>query len=469
MFKKSIFAMLAVSAALCLTVPAAAETFTASNGVLSIDLPNENWKEMTDPTRWIVLSDGGNMITVDHFSNGEKLPDMTVADDHYVNVYQAVFSTQNEVFIITGSLVDANAISDVCTAIMSAKVLQFDTKLAVKNATPAPQASEFTIVPVDKTMYVTSNGLNVRLACSSQEEIIGALAYGAAVKVTGVVQRNGADYGWYQIAYEQGSGYVSASFLSETEPEKKSETSSNPYTGKVRTVYEIDGHAVTLYEAKDGYWYDNEGHSYTWTSDSEIVAYNGATLTANKPQVNNDVTPVGDAVTVYYQNSNATTLTAYSDGYFYTPGWLRYESNGDGTFTGADGSTLFVNAPNLSGPAEEFMLYSAGSGRPVYIHHVGDRYYDDDDVDYFKRADGTFIDENGDVFGYTYTPSKGDYDPSAETGTYHLISRGSGRPVTIKEGGGAFYDEEGVEFHRQDDGTFIDSYDAVYDLDPAYK
>ena len=101
MRKKSVFASFAAAAVLCLCVPAAAETFTSEDGVLSIELPNENWREITDVNKWIALSDGGNSITVEHYSNGEKLPDITVADNHYVNVYQAVFSTQNEVFIIT--------------------------------------------------------------------------------------------------------------------------------------------------------------------------------------------------------------------------------------------------------------------------------------------------------------------------------------------------------------------------------
>ena len=89
--KKSVLAVLALTFAACLSMPAAAETFTASNGVLSIELPNENWKEMEDSTKWIVLSDGANIISIDHYSNGEKLPEVAVADDHYINVYEAVF------------------------------------------------------------------------------------------------------------------------------------------------------------------------------------------------------------------------------------------------------------------------------------------------------------------------------------------------------------------------------------------
>lgn len=339
----------AAAAVLCMAVPAAAETFTAENGVLSIDLPNENWKEMQDPAKWIALSDGANVMTVQHLSNGEELPAMTIADDHYVNVYQAVYSTQNEVFIITGSIVDAAKTEEIVNMIMSAKVLKYDTKLAVKKATP--KANEFTIVPMDQTMYVATDGLNVRMGCSTDEQVIGGLAYGASVKVTGKIQRNGADYGWYQIAYNSGSGYVSAQFLSAEAPAAKEQASetSLQFTGNAKTLYEIDGHAVTVYEATDGFWYDAAGMKYTRTTEYEFIAANGAGLSVNKPVTGGEIIAVADAVEVYWLNGNATLLTPYSDGYYYTEDWVRYSASEDGmSYVGADGSILYVFPPQLS-------------------------------------------------------------------------------------------------------------------------
>ena len=111
--KKAVLAVLAVSFAAFLAMPAAAETFTTSDGVLSVELPNDDWKEIEDSNKWVVLSDGDDTVSIEHYSNGEKLPDMAIADDHYVNVYQAIASTQNEVFIITGSVVDSEKISEV--------------------------------------------------------------------------------------------------------------------------------------------------------------------------------------------------------------------------------------------------------------------------------------------------------------------------------------------------------------------
>lgn len=108
MLKKTMIAALAAAAALCLAVPAMAEeaekknTFTTADGVLSIDLPNENWAQLEDPSKWVALSDGSNLITIDHYSNGEDLPEIVVADSHYVNTLTAAFTTQNEVFLATG-------------------------------------------------------------------------------------------------------------------------------------------------------------------------------------------------------------------------------------------------------------------------------------------------------------------------------------------------------------------------------
>ena len=49
MFKKALFAAIAASAIMVVAYPAAADTFTSPDGVLSIELPNESWKEIADP------------------------------------------------------------------------------------------------------------------------------------------------------------------------------------------------------------------------------------------------------------------------------------------------------------------------------------------------------------------------------------------------------------------------------------
>lgn len=354
MIKKTIFAAVVAAAAFCLTIPAAAEpqTYTTGDGVLSIDLPDENWKEMSDPGKWVSFSDGANLITLEHLSNGEDLPDISIADDHYVNVYQAIASTQNEVFIITGSVVDSAKIGDVCNAIMSVKVLKYDTKLAVKKEQQETSAG-YTIVAMDATMYTTA-GVNVRAGYSTSDTVLGGLAAGSSVHVTGKVQKDGADLGWYQVAYNGASAYISASFLTDKAPASSSQSSSAQFTGEARTIYEIDGAAVTVYKRTDGQWVDSQGGVYTQITDYEFSGANGAVLTTNKPQAYSGNEPLSSGFTAYWPNGNATTLTPYSDGYYYSSEWVRYTDNQDGSYSGADGSTLYDYDPISGSPDDAY-------------------------------------------------------------------------------------------------------------------
>ena len=354
MIKKTILAAVIAAAALCLTIPAAAEpqTYTTGDGVLSIDLPDENWKEMSDPGKWVSFSDGANLITLEHLSNGEDLPDISIADDHYVNVYQAIASTQNEVFIITGSVVDSAKIGDVCNAIMSVKVLKYDTKLAVKKEQQETSA-DYTIVAMDATMYTTA-GVNVRAGYSTSDTVLGGLAAGSSVHVTGKVQKDGADLGWYQVAYNGASAYISASFLTDKAPASSSQSSSAQFTGEARTIYEIDGAAVTVYKRTDGQWVDSQGGVYTQITDYEFSGANGAVLTTNKPQAYSGNEPLSSGFTAYWPNGNATTLTPYSDGYYYSSEWVRYTDNQDGSYSGADGSTLYDYDPISGSPDDAY-------------------------------------------------------------------------------------------------------------------
>ena len=279
MTRKTVVALFAAFVVLCFTIPAAAETFVSEDGVLSVDLPNENWKQIEDVNNWLSFSDGANQITVEHYSNGENLPGVSVADSHYVNVFQAAFSTQNEVFIVTGSVVDAAKIPEITQAIMSLKVLKYDTKRAI-GTEPEAATSDITVNPIDKTMYVTADSLNVRKGCSTDSQLLGGYKKGSAVKVTGSVQKNGADLGWYQVNYEGGTGYVFGEFLSDTAP-ASSDSSSNSgsdssvYTGNVVTVYDETGTAYTLSQTKDGFWYDNSGTKYSRLSDEDFQVWEG--------------------------------------------------------------------------------------------------------------------------------------------------------------------------------------------------
>ena len=386
----------------------AGNTFTSSDGILSIELASENWKEMQDMTHWIVLSDGANVITIDHFSNGENLPETAVANDHYVNVYQAVFSTQNEVFVVTGSAVDAAKNQEICNMIMSLKVLIYDTKQAV-NKTSA-NSGDIKIEPVNKTMY-TTEGINVRSGCSISDPVIAGLAKGAQVKVLGKATQNGQDLGWYQIEINGGTGFASAAFLTETAPAQTQETAKNTFTGVAKTIYDAAGNAITVYESADGYWYDGAGNQYSWVTTYEFAHIGGSEMySVNKPVSYEEtgIYPIGGAITAYWLNGAPITLAMFSDGNYYsTDTWVQYWDNGNGTYSGSDGSTIYYEPV----PMEEgnvYPVYSDGSGRPTVITETDEGYFDAEGNEYYDQGDGTFADDDGATYSDTYNPQ----DPS---------------------------------------------------------
>ena len=342
MLKRFAVAVSVLAAVLCLSIPAAAKTYTSYNGVMSIELPDDSWKEINDVNNWIVLSDGGNMITIDHISNGDTLPGISIADSHYVNIYQTIYSTQNEIFVVKGFVADAAKADAIYQAVLSAKVLVFNTKMPVKMQSTV-NASDFNVVPMDETYYATADGINVRLTNSITADIIGSLVKGTPVQVTGLVQRKDQDYGWYRISYDGGIGYVISTFFSTKAPSgKDSGTDGDIYdikfTGTAKAIYKSDGSAVTIYETADAEWYDYSGKKYVQTGDYEFQTEDGSvTLTANRPV--ESIVPEGEPFTVTSLSGTETTLTLYSDGYYYTSDWVRFIYDG-GIYYGFDGSIL---------------------------------------------------------------------------------------------------------------------------------
>ena len=227
-------ALLAVSSAFGAEQNTAAEstaaTITSSDGVLSIEMPGDEWKEKEDSDYWFEITDGKNSIVIDHLGNGETLPDVKMAGEENEEVCQTFVSTKNEVFIVTGLADSREALEDIIKTVGTIKILKYDTKTAVQKETQAAQTTQSGIKEINATYYVTADVLNVRTDCTSDSEAIGTLYKGEAVTVIGSVTKDGADTGWYQIQYQGKNGYVSSSFLSQTAP--MGTTTSTGQTGE---------------------------------------------------------------------------------------------------------------------------------------------------------------------------------------------------------------------------------------------
>ena len=262
-----------------------AATYTSADGVISIEAPSDAWVQTADPNYWFVISDGKNSITVDHLSNGEILPAVTVADENTPAVCQAFVSTRNEVFVVKGLAASEEELSGLMDAIGTMKVLQYNTKTAIAKSQPAPSVSSFGLQAVNDVYYVTADELNVRNACSTDDAAIGVLKRGEKVTVNGIVTKDGADYGWSQIQFNGGVGYVSSQFLSKTAPSTESTAAST----KEQKPYPLaDG-----FDVRDAY---------------------------GNPQ---------------------GRLVPYSDGNYYSDSMIKYVDNKDGSYTGSAGDVVF--------------------------------------------------------------------------------------------------------------------------------
>ncbi len=83
---------------------------------------------------------------------------------------------------------------------------------AATAATETTAAKTYTVTDVSKTMYATSS-VRVRQSYSTSSDVLGALAEGESVQITGESAN-----GWMRVSWKGHEGYVSKSYLSDTAP-----------------------------------------------------------------------------------------------------------------------------------------------------------------------------------------------------------------------------------------------------------
>ncbi len=310
--------------------------YRTADGVLSIQLPNAEWAVLADPNYWFAVTDGDDVITITHLSNGEALPPVTVAGSEYAAVCHAYVSTENEVFVIKGCAVSPDSLKDIMMALSTVKILKYNTKVAINSAAPAAAVDQLTVDPCNKVLYSVSKHLNVRTDCSTDARKLGFLTYGQPVVANGIVRLNGRDYGWYRINYNNKTGYVSSKFLSEVAPVQQ---------GEFFLVYAENGGTVSIRDTGKGYYQDGNGHQYKYLHGS-----------------------------LYYRNDNDTT---YSQDPTY---WTRYQNSSEAFWVYAkDGSAVQIYAA-----ADGTYMDAAGN---TYYHNDNNIYYcDDTDKDYSPDA-----------------------------------------------------------------------------------
>ncbi len=306
--------LIAASAAFMSGATAIGAEFSTPGFILTLQTPENDWQQVSDKETWATLSDGIDRITLLHYSNGEKLPEMTVAGNGYAQVCQNIISTENEVFIITGSVVDKENFEEVQEAVQSVVINKYDTKKAVRSDSGTVDTTKKTgtsdgteinaaennaaeilaagnavgtqkqVEQDDFTVWVTSQQLNVRSESSTKAAILGTVSYMDAVQVTGIEKSGGAATGWYQVDYNGSKGYISSQYVSETP--STAESQGYTLTSEQITLYTSDGMSANyVYKATNGNWYDGSGRQYQQAGKGRWTCLSsGATWVEAVPQ-----------------------------------------------------------------------------------------------------------------------------------------------------------------------------------------
>lgn len=373
MKKKSLLFAVTVGLTVLCAATVSAETFTSSDGVISVETPDDGWVQTNDPNYWFTISDGKDTITIDHLSNGESLPAVQVADENYGAVYQAFVSTKNEVFVVKALAADAQDLESLMKMVGTIRVLKFDTKTAIQKSA-SPQVSEFGLKPVNADYYCTGSDVNVRVGCSTDEASLGTLSKGQKVQVVGAVTRNGEDYGWYQISFNGSTGFVSSGFLSADQPaaqepaQKKSD--SEPYQlADGFTCYDSRGNVQGLLRPySDGLYYSNDMVAYADNGDGSYYSYSvgeylydynpvsGSPDDAYAADKNEAPYQLAGGFTCYDSRGNVQgLLRPYSDGLYYSNDMVAYSDNGDGSYySSAVGEYLYDYNPVSGNPDDAY-------------------------------------------------------------------------------------------------------------------
>lgn len=357
-------ALVTATAAFMVGTPVSAAEFTTSDSVLTLQIPDDDWKQVNDNQTWVTLTDGNDQITLQHYSNGEKLPELLIAGDDYAQVCQNIISTENEVFIITGAAADKADFEEVREAVQSVVINKYDTKTAmqpengktkagnVQNAGSAGSTAQTGSQLKDEshsedtqetaeaggfTVWVTSQQLNVRAEGSTSAAILGTVYYMDALEVTGIVKAGGAETGWYQVSYNGTVGYVASEYTSAIP--STAETSGYTLTDEQVTLYTEDGEsAAYVYKATNGNWYDGSGRQYQPDESGQWTCLtSGSTWTETAPQ-----TPADNAVSQVEvtdeEGYNSQTLYLGDAGVWQNIAGGIYTDGGNGTWIGSDGT-----------------------------------------------------------------------------------------------------------------------------------
>lgn len=392
-----------------------------SNDILEIDLPSNDWFQVSSEENTAMFSDGDCAIFVNLYKNGDKLPEIATSDVNHEFIYTAACSTSEYILLVTGYAHERTDFSGICKSINSLVLHTENATAEMLNHTL--NVDQYGLKEASYTAWVCAGGLNVRSDSGTDASIITVLTRNEPVTVTGLVTKNGVEIGWAKITTSKGiSGYVSTQFLttqsssSAVNVTPANKASNGPTrTGSSITVYRANGSAVILYYYSDNNYRDDAGVVYVGIADGALK---------------NQTT--GELV---YNNLNTLEPTSEDDGsYFKVVG-----NDGDVHYLCYIGSDIWVNKNNI----EFYMTGVAGEYKSQYGYYFHSERY---------------------VAGTGTETMPGKSNSSGKVVEYIDICSEEGDRHTIHQYDGYVYiSEEGYYFYRtRTQGVWVDNNEFYY-------
>ncbi|MCF0132407.1 MAG: SH3 domain-containing protein [Blautia sp.] len=264
------------AASMIFAVPAMAKEYTNTDGNITIDLPNDDWHEVGDPSAEFAFTNGVDVISAKKYAPEDKV-EFTRNDKDYNAVLQFSYAYSDQLFVLTAQVADASNLADVYQSVTSIKFNGITPKNEAKK-----DVNNYSVAGADETMYVNAwDGLNLRENFSVESNVMTTIPYGASLHVIGIVQLNGENIGWDKVEYEGMTGYVSSASLVSAKPVVESNPTFEEIVDEVSYYefkYDADGNPVKVVVLNNGTILDMNGNKVTGFADCALQMYDGTII-----------------------------------------------------------------------------------------------------------------------------------------------------------------------------------------------
>lgn len=190
---------------------------TSENGLVSVELPNDTWKEIKDDAHNVVFSDGDCTITFDIYKADAKLPERVLASKDHKVAFENTVSNEEYVSIVSAIGMEEDDLETLADIVAS---FQIDEAKITDEILEHKVKDDKTIKDENYTAYVTApEGLNVREDASTDSSRVAFMNFRDQFTVVGTVLKDGADTGWKKVNYNGAVGFANSAFMSTTRPD----------------------------------------------------------------------------------------------------------------------------------------------------------------------------------------------------------------------------------------------------------